>query len=113
MIIQDRYTLYRNICIHYTVCTDQNNFVVIIHMLTVARFCRCEFKLDPKSFIVGASENWSSPCLEVYRIILDMRFYRIPDNTGYRFALDTGYPIVPDTRAVPDHEFTGYRISTG
>ena len=37
----------------------------------------CEFKLDPKSFIVDASENWSSRCLDVYRIILDMRFYRI------------------------------------
>ena len=72
------------------------NIILSKHLVTVKR--TCEFKLDPKSFIVGASENWSSPCLEVYRIILDMRFYRIPDNTGYRFAPDTGYPVVPDTQ---------------
>ena len=36
--------------------------------------------------------------LEVYRIILDMRFYRIPDNTGYRFVPDNGYMVEPDTQ---------------
>ena len=73
-----------------------------VSLMTLTQWLRVHLT-DKKYYIytikISGCGVWQQ--LVMYRIILDVRFYRIQDNTGYWFVPDTGYLIpgrIPDIR---------------